>query len=255
MLSFGPWYVITAKDVDMKSYRVLASVGVLMFAWLGISGKFGVGQTPKQGLGRARPGESTKVRTASNEIGVVSGPTPVQLAPMGSPGDVHAKKLWESMKFKEVRIYSFDAGVEIDSRVAPGQETQVVDKGTVVVANYQAKGDDLVLQKTLCQAISSANIRPVTRELHFAWLQTHPLFLQKQVRFVGWHGGIVETRQIGPNAWRAKVNMYPWLYNPNHEINHPDYVTEIYEYSNGVVHLVDSDANTLRPERQILSLY
>ncbi|MDX2037103.1 MAG: hypothetical protein SFX72_10660 [Isosphaeraceae bacterium] len=131
----------------------------------------------------------------------------------------------------------------------PAQFTE--DRGTKIVTHPDARGEMLELQREIAQALSNRNLRPPARDAHFAWLQDQPLLRDGTVRFIGWHGGIVDVAPAGPETWVVKVHIYPWLAAVSMKTAQPDHVVETYRYSKGRVELIASDAETPKPQLRI----
>ena len=122
------------------------------------------------------------------------------------------------------------------------------------IPHSSASGEDLDFQKEVAKVLCEKAESYPGREEHFSWLVRHPLFQQAVHRVDGLSGYIIEAKRLPDGAWRARVHVRPSVGAAGIPYI-ADYILEDYQYQNGVLTLLQTDAAVPKPDKQVFILH
>jgi hypothetical protein len=108
----------------------------------------------------------------------------------------------------------------------------------------------LRVQNEFAAAMSRDDPKPEDREAHFSWLDRNEYVRRYDVRRIGWYGAVLSCEPRSGGGWLVKVVIRPWLYSSWLKTALSDSVEETYEFVEGRVHLVGSNAAIAKPGQQ-----
>jgi|GEM_PF-5460876 len=125
-------------------------------------------------------------------------------------------------------------------------------QGTKIYPEPKATGESLKVQKEFAAVMARDNPKAQGREAHFAWLEKNEYVRRFDVRQIGWTGSVLDCTPRPEGGWVVKVTIHPWL--SSRRLRHTlmgDSVQETWEFVGGQVRLLETNAATIRPDRQI----
>jgi hypothetical protein len=124
-------------------------------------------------------------------------------------------------------------------------------QGTRVLPTQGAAGDMLKVQNEFAAELARADPQPKARQAHFAWLERNGYVRHRHVIQIGWNGSITEVERRTGGGWLVKVTLSPWLCGAVRHSMCFDSVEETYEFVEGRVRLVESNAAIPKPAYEV----
>ncbi|WP_406698961.1 hypothetical protein V5E97_08755 [Singulisphaera sp. Ch08] len=230
---------------------LLAGTSVLSFALRDVGA-----QSPEtSGQTREANGADVKLRSerSAEEVARLRSeyakngpPSPAQVVKLRAIQD---KRLKEALELAKVGRYPVVRYGPTFQRPRTTVIAPVENRGTKIVPDADATGEMLILQKDFAVAIAKGDPQPPDRTNHFLWLNNTDAFKEGNARVVGWYGAVVDVKQADKGSWLIQIVIRPWIESPGRGILF-DKVLETYEFSNGQIKLVDSDAHLVTERGQ-----
>ncbi|AGA30267.1 hypothetical protein [Singulisphaera acidiphila] len=172
-----------------------------------------------------------------------------------SPAEVAKRNAIQSQQVKEALSLAKVDRYPIFHAGGSGMQTNVAavarveNRGTKIVPDANAEGELLAVQKDFAAAMTKGDPQPPNRTDHFRWLNNSEAFKQDNGRVIGWYGAVVDTKRTPEGSWLIQIVIRPWIQHTSRGIL-IDKVLETYEFSNGQIKLIESDAHLVHDQSQ-----
>lgn len=129
-----------------------------------------------------------------------------------------------------------------------------VPPGRAFFVNSHVKGDDRAFQKEIVKVLCEKAESYPGREEHFSWLADDELYQRTVRKVYGLKGWILEAKELPGGGWLARVSVRPSVEAVG-LVYIKDFILEDYRYQDGVLTMIQTDADVPKPDSHVFILH